>query len=119
MKTWTFPKPPKALNDFLRLHWAAKNRDLKSWKLLVLSVAGQGPWSKIAHQGRKKVRLKITVYRWNVQDPDNAYGSVKNLVDALLSLGWMVDDRPKWLDLEVCEEIDRKKQRTEVQWKAL
>lgn len=66
-----------------------------------------------------RVRLNISVYRWNRQDPDNAVASVKPLIDALVERGWLSDDSPRWLELAVREEIDRGEQRTEVEWMLL
>ncbi len=103
---------PVTLNRLLRLHWQGKRRDIKSWKLWVLATCGK---ELIVE---KRVRLKITVYRKRRQDPDNAAGSVKNLVDALNALGWLHNDSPKWLDLEVTEELG-KPERTEVEWEVL
>ena len=103
------------MNQLLRTHWAARGRDLESWKFHILGEAGSR--NKLAK--RSRVRLRIVVYRGRRQDPDNAVGSVKPLVDALNRMGWMVDDTLEWLKLEVVELIDRKNQRTEVHWEAL
>ena len=112
---WTFQRVPLTLNQLLRTHWAARGRDLESWKYHVLAAAGNR--HRLAKRGR--VRLRIVVYRAKRQDPDNAFGSVKHLVDALNRLGWLVDDTLEWLELEVVEIVDRKNQRTEVHWEAL
>lgn len=109
---WIFDRVPLTLNKLLRTHWAGKKRDLESWKTWVLGIAG----NKTGVNG--KVRVTITVYRAKLQDPDNATGSVKPLVDALNRLGWMVDDSVKWLELEV-SEVATKDTRTEVYWEPL
>ena len=128
-RLWTFDRVPLTLNQLLRTHWAARGRDLESWKWHILGSAGKrdnqllrahwadGNRDKLAKH--RRVRLEITVYRARLQDPDNAVGSVKPLVDALNHLGWLVDDTLEWLDLEVKEIVDRKNQRTEVNWEAL
>ena len=113
--TWTFQRVPLTLNQLLRTHWRARSRDLEDWKWQILSVAGNR--HRLAKKSR--VRLKILVFRGRLQDPDNRYGSVKHLVDALVRLGWLVDDSDFWLQLEVVEIVDRKAQRTEVTWEAL
>ncbi len=114
-KIWIFARVPKTLNQLLRMHWRERTRDLESWKWCVLSVAGARP--KMAK--RCRVELKITAYRKALQDPDNAVGSCKNLIDALTRIGWLVDDSPAWLHLAVTERIDRKEPRTEVEWEEL
>lgn len=112
-KIWIFDRVPLTLNKLLRAHWAEKKRDLESWKGWVLGVAGN-------RRGfDQRARVKVTVYRARQQDPDNAVGSVKPLIDALNRLGWLVDDTTRWLDLEVEERIDRKEPRTEVYWEPL
>lgn len=72
--------------------------------------------ARIRHPLRP-VRIRITVFRWNRQDPDNAVASVKPLVDALVARGWAVDDSARWLELEVREEIERgRRRRTVIEW---
>ena len=124
---WTFPIVPRPTNN-VRAHWSLKHGERRRWGKAVLAIP-PGPWtSRIVPdplgQGvveyqclPKKVCIRITVYRWNLQDPDNAVASVKPLVDAIRSRGWAVDDSAKWLELEVLEEIDRKDIRTIVEWK--
>ncbi len=114
-KIWVFDRVPVTLNQLLRDHWAKRGRDLESWKYHVLSVAGKR--HKLSK--RSRVQLKITIYRARLQDPDNAVGSVKPLVDALSRIGWLVDDTLEWLALDVEERIDTKEQRTEVYWEPL
>ena len=65
------------------------------------------------------MRLSIVVYRRTRQDPDNAYASVKNLLDALVKEGWLEDDSPQLLSLRVSELEEPRKieQRTELFWK--
>ena len=36
-------------------------------------------------------------------DLDNLYGGVKPILDAMVELGLLVDDRPRWLDLTVTQ----------------
>ena len=63
--------------------------------------------------------MSIVVYRRTRQDPDNAYASVKNLLDALVKEGWLEDDSPELLSLRVFEREEPRKveQRTEVLWR--
>jgi hypothetical protein len=68
---------------------------------------------------KRKVRILIMVFRARKQDPTNARASVKELEDALVKRGWAVDDTEEWLDLRVAEEVDRKNQRTIVEWQLL
>lgn len=115
------------LNKLLRAHWGKKGSDLKNWKEWVLSVAGKGPWWCSDWKEREAMKVavpaqalfRITVYRKRLQDRDNAVGSVKPLVDALVWKGWAADDSVQWLKLEVEERVDRKEPRTEVYWEPI
>jgi hypothetical protein len=63
-----------------------------------------------------RARLEVKVYRWSLQDPDNAQASLKQLIDALVKEGWLADDSPRHLGLALSEEVDREWQRTEITW---
>jgi hypothetical protein len=63
-----------------------------------------------------KRRIIITIFRpsHHAMDRDNAYASVKPLVDAIKRLGHLRDDSEEWLDLQVVQ-MDAKSRRTEVE----
>jgi hypothetical protein len=67
---------------------------------------------------RGKVDLRVLVHRRHRQDPDNAYASVKNLLDALVHEGWLEDDSSDCLSLEVEEREEPRKadEKTVVWW---
>ena len=114
MKFWTIPRIPKSANKMLRAHWAQRRQDQESWREHVRKSCGR---RRRRFEG--KVRLSIMVYRRTRQDPDNAYASVKNLLDALVKEGWLEDDSPKLLSLRVGEREEPRKvdKRTEVLWR--
>jgi hypothetical protein len=64
------------------------------------------------------VRVEIVVYRRMRQDPDNAYASVKPLLDELVRAGWLEDDSADFLSLKVSECVEARKaaERTVVRW---
>tara|TARA_Y100001963_G_scaffold6077_1_gene7833 strand:+ start:3109 stop:3414 length:306 start_codon:yes stop_codon:yes gene_type:complete len=97
-------------------HWRVKQREHQRWREIVTVVCGR-PKKRV--EGR--VALQVTMMRWNRQDKDNRYASVKPLVDAFKNLGWCVDDSDKWLDLSVSEVVERDKsqQGTIVEWRQL
>jgi len=111
MKTWTIRKLPKTQNQRLHMHYMARDRETKDWRLMVRAVCG------LPHMGevQGKCRVAITLHRKRLQDPDNATGSVKPVVDALVRNGWLVDDSPEYLELVVREEKS-KDQRTVIEW---
>lgn len=59
------------------------------------------------------------VFRKKTQDPTNVRASIKELEDALVKRGWAVDDTEEWLDLRAAEDVDRKNQRTVIEWEML
>jgi Holliday junction resolvase RusA-like endonuclease len=117
MKFTILTELPSA-NKLLRMHWA-KRRQIKAVILTELWVQklGQG----IFNTGeRKKIKksVLITIYhRTRRFDKDNAYAAVKPVVDCLRQLGLIYNDSPRWLDLGVCQELDHKNPRTEVEIK--
>lgn len=64
-----------------------------------------------------RVRVTVQMYRWNALDDDGAHGASKPIFDALVRLGWAVDDRPRWMDQRVLPVIiDRvRPARTEIE----
>ena len=111
MKKWVLPIIPTAHNRILWAHWRVKHREKQRWTKAVLALP-RGP----CHSPYVKVRLRILVYRKQLQDPDNAVASCKFLVDAIVARGWAVDDSKEWLDCRVEEDIDRRNTRTEIFW---
>ncbi len=116
---WTFRRVPRGANKLLRAHWAVpqcsavRRREEKAWRILIRSVCGR-PQARV----EARVRLEVTVKRPRLQDPDNAHASLKPVLDALVSEGWLKDDSCEWLDLAMREvvEKDRARMRTEVVW---
>lgn len=123
-KSWTLPIVPKSHNSLNWSHWRNKHRERNRWELAVKALP-KGPWFVVegkplfTYPQSKKVLIRLVVYRWNVQDPTNIRASVKYLEDALVSRGWAIDDTAEWLDLVAEEKVDRKRQRTEIEWRAL
>lgn len=113
LRKWTIPRIPRSANKMLRSHWAQRRKDKESWREHVQRACGQ---RKRRFTGR--VRLSILVYRQRLQDPDNAYASVKNLLDALRNEGWLANDSPGLLSLNVTEQVEPRKlkHRTVLWW---
>lgn len=114
-RAWTLPIIPRSFNSLNWGHWRKKKDEADRWKKAVLAIP-RGPFSPPPPVPTCKVRITITVYRKQVQDPDNATASCKYLVDALVKRGWAKDDSREYLDAPVREEVDRRNQRTEIRW---
>jgi hypothetical protein len=87
-------------NTNARLHWANRHRWGKQWKESV----GAGIWEnkkKLGKMPYEKARVLVTLFTMKLLDKDNAYASVKPIVDALKIYGVIVDDRMDCIDLSV------------------
>jgi hypothetical protein len=124
-REWWLERIPKTANQMLRSHWASQRREVTAWAIALRKVEWpHGPWHPDRRGHRNdgglylpaKVHLHILVLRRRLQDPDNAVASVKPLLDALKREGWLVDDSPRWLLLEV-EERAAAAKRTIVKWR--
>lgn len=103
------PGCPPSLNKLLRMHWAKRNLLKRQWtndiklSAQVMEYAVLMNWAK----SRNRLRLRICLRHARLFDKDNAYGSVKVVLDAIKSLGFIADDSPEFIDLEVTQEKSR------------
>ena len=64
----------------------------------------------------RRCRLNIMVYQPTRRfDKDNLYASCKLIIDALRRLSLIYNDSPKWLDLNVDQDLDHKNPRIEIE----
>jgi hypothetical protein len=112
LRDWSMPCVPETANRKLRQHWSERRKERAKWAAL-LATGGPplrpAPW---------KSWVEIHVWRKRCQDPDNAVASVKQLVDALRSRGWIYDDDETHLRLAVIECL-APQQKTNVRWGVL
>lgn len=83
-------------------HWAAYKRLLQEWEW---RLAGALPKSRRWQHRDRVFRVTITSYRRRLLDPDNLVHGCKPVLDAIKRLGLIRDDSPRWLDLEVKQEL--------------
>lgn len=79
-----------------KMHWAKRANLAAAWHFRVLNAVGGRPFAKPLV--KRKVRL--TVYRNRELDSDNLIGGAKALRDALVKVGLLVDDKPKWAEFD-------------------
>ena len=79
---------PKSNNKSLRSHWAAQRREGKMFDLLIAGICR----GKLPAQPLKKAHITITRHFWRTLDFDGLVGSLKPVVDALVSAGVIEDD---------------------------
>jgi hypothetical protein len=87
---------PPSNNRSLRMHWTSRRQVSDVVGRLIVAAAGK---PRDRESGR--VRITITMYRHRLMDRDNAYGAAKPLFDALVRLGYAVDDSPRWMQQQV------------------
>lgn len=94
------PLLPKSLNKKLASNYWARNKENKAWDSLIHVSAGHlRPRSPL-----KKARVKLVRHFYRSLDFDNLIGSMKPVVDSLVSCGILSDD--KW-DVVGCWEVDQ------------
>lgn len=86
-----------------RMFWATKAKWNDAWKEEVFAV-----WSQNRPRTIKlpltTAKITITLYMCKLMDYDGAYNCVKPILDALKvngGVGLIIDDSPKYIDLEV------------------
>jgi hypothetical protein len=83
-----------------RQHWADRHRWGKQWKESVEASIWENK-RKLGKIPYEKARVLVTLFTMKLLDKDNAYASVKPIVDALKIYGVIVDDRLDCIDLTV------------------
>ena len=90
------PLPTPSANEWSGKHWSRRYRLKAQWaKLLLVAKPGEH---------RASSRLRVTIERVMTGgglDPDNLAGGLKPVLDAMVSLGLLLDDSPRWLELHV------------------
>jgi Holliday junction resolvase RusA-like endonuclease len=94
----------------LRWHWSKRYKLQQDYGYLINAAIE----NKHKVRVKEKRKLEIYSYRKQLLDPDNLYGSVKFLLDAIQQADLIWDDNPDYLSLSVCQEIDKNNPRTEV-----
>lgn len=91
------PEATPSLNQLLRMHWAKRRRMAKG---AALAIRMQTLAAPVASEKR---RVRIERHGKKTLDEDNAYGGCKLVIDCLKDLDLLVDDSPRWLELEVTQ----------------
>ena len=111
------PMPPNRANA--RKHWRVVLKEKKAYweRLDLLYCARELP--KAPKSPPERTRLKTQMYVFSIMDHDNAVARLKLALDWLVRAGYIADDSPKHLDLEMPEQVvDRKNPRLEIELEA-
>lgn len=93
---FSIPWVPPSNNVVHRMHWREQRRLVETAQLWILANAGRQ-----LPRETERVRVRLTMYRRRLLDRDNLFGSAKPVFDALVKLGYAVDDRRQWMKQEV------------------
>lgn len=91
---------PKSLNKKLRGHWTKNHRENCHWDTMIYSLVRY----KLPPTPLNKAKIKIVRHFWAKMDFDGLVGSLKPVVDALVTAGVLIDD--KW-DVLGAWEVDQ------------
>jgi len=88
-------KPSPSQNEFAFANWRIAHRSKAEWKLLIRGSAG---FLEVPRSHGKR-RLTIERHAKGILDESNLIGGAKGIIDDLVQLGLLVDDKPEFLDL--------------------
>jgi len=81
---------PKPLNKSLNAHYFKRHKINKEWdRIIAMHCYGMLPKAPL-----RKAHISLTRHSWRMLDYDGLVGSMKPVVDALVSCGVLSDD--KW-----------------------
>lgn len=102
----TFQTLPKSLNRELRSHWGKRFNSNNAWDNLVYAqVHGKLPSEPLV-----KARIRIVRHFWRTLDYDGLVGSMKPMVDGLVTAGVLSADSWKVLGVwDVTQQFRPKK----------
>ena len=83
-------------NVWDRWHWRKKWESKAQWKLLIRGAAG------FIYIPKATGKRSLLVHRHGKQtlDPSNLIGGLKGVIDDLVQLGLLVDDKPEFLEIK-------------------
>ena len=98
-------------NKLLRMHYFSRKKEKEIYQKWLIAAGVKD--LKFKALGKKRT-VEIHSFRKRRLDPDNLIGGMKLLIDSLCDVGLIWDDSPKYLDLTVIQETERKNPRTEI-----
>lgn len=96
---------PQSLNKKLRKHWTKNHRENNLWDTLIY----QKVFRQLPPTPLKRAKLRIVKHFWRTMDFDGFVGSLKPVVDALVTAGVIEDDSWKVLQAWEVDQVFRDK----------
>lgn len=108
------PKKIESLNKLNKMHWSDRHRYTSDWAQQIF-VEHLRKYRSKPKKAKEKRYVQITSLRKRKLDMDNLIGGCKGLVDALKKHDLIVDDSPKWIEVDYSQEIESKNPRTVIE----
>lgn len=104
--TITIQDVPPSGNKWQRMHWAERGRVKSAWKRTIWALIQRQDrsWLMSMCEAHKVMHVEICLSHKKLYDTDNAYTSVKPVLDALRELKFLYEDAPAYLHLKVTQE---------------
>ena len=96
---------PESLNKKLRKHWTKNHKENSLWDTLIY----QKVFRQLPPTPLKRAKLRIVKHYWRTMDFDGFVGSLKPVVDALVTAGVIEDDSWKVLQAWEVDQVFREK----------
>ena len=96
---------PQSLNKKLRKHWSKNHKENSLWDTLIY----QKVFRQLPPTPLKRAKLRIVKHFWRTMDFDGFVGSLKPVVDALVTAGVIEDDSWKVLQAWEVDQVFRDK----------
>ena len=99
------PRQIPSLNVFMRQHHLERLKERNMWRAEVRAVVtpSDRQWLKAQAELHQRMRVQIESRRKRLMDEDNL--TVKHVLDALIFAGFLWDDSPEALALELSQIV--------------
>ena len=112
------PIVPPSPNVLLRAHWSKRYQHIRDWKEHI--------YYRLTSENRKEIRalneegkvlfVRIEQFRKQELDPDNLHGSVKVILDAIVSSNLAFNDSQKMMSYTVQQIFCNPPQKTKIRF---
>ena len=98
-------------NQFQYRHWKAYMVEKEAWYVLLRAqLTPRRPPDE-------PIRMALRSYRTRLVDYANLVGGAKPIPDALIRLGWLKDDSPRWFHCDYFQfQVPKAEERTELEF---
>lgn len=105
------PRRIPSQNQFQYRHWKAYMVEKEAWYVLLRAhLVPRRPVDE-------PVRIALRSYRNRLVDYANLVGGAKPIPDALIRLGWIKDDAPRWFHCDYSQfQVPKAQERTELEF---